>query len=124
MRQALAILSMAVVVVAGPPPAQGPKPAAGVSLSDLPWADAEPVLTASAVVVIPLGAAVLEQGPHLQLNSDERPAPYLASRLQAATSVLIAPPLTYHFYAEFAEYPGTVSLTRNTPRPMPVHVVH
>ncbi len=123
MRQALAIFSVAVVVAAWSSRAQGPKPATGVSLSDLSWVDAEPVLTASAVVVIPLGAAVLEQGPHLKLNSDERLARYLASRLQAATSVVIAPPLTYHFYAEFAEYPGTVSLTQNTARAMTVDVV-
>lgn len=123
MRHALAIIGMAVVLTAGFGGAQAPKPAGGVSLSDLSWVDAEPVLTASAVVVIPLGAGVLEQGPHLKLNSDERLARYLASRVQAAASVVIAPPLTYHAYPEFAEYPGTASLTPNTASAMTVDVV-
>jgi creatinine amidohydrolase len=123
MRQALAGLGVAVVLTAGVAPAQAPKPAGGVSLADLSWMDAEPVLTASAVVVIPLGAAVLEQGPHLKLNSDERLARYLASRVQAVASVVVAPPLTYHFYPEFVEYPGTVSLSRTTASTMTVDVV-
>ena len=123
MRQALAVIGAAVVVTAGFGGAQAPKPAGGVSLSDLSWVDAESVLTASTVVVIPLGAGILEQGPHLKLNSDERLARYLASRVQAASSVVIAPPLTYHAYPEFAEYPGTASLTANTAQAMTVEVV-
>ena len=124
MRQALAVVGVAVVLAAGAAGRQSSKPpAGGVSLSDLSWVDAEPVLTASAVVVIPLGAGVLEQGPHLKLNSDERLARYLASRVQAAASVVIAPPLTYHAYPEFAEYPGTASLTPNTAAAMTVDVV-
>src|SRR3954468_12094480 len=73
----------------------------GVALADLTWAGAEPVLTASAVVVIPLGAGALEQGMHMKLNSDERLARHLASRVQAASSVVIAPALTYHFYPAY-----------------------
>src|SRR5258705_2737544 len=125
MRQALAGFGVAVVLTAGFAPAQGqrPKPAGGVSLSDLSWVDAEPLLTSSAVVVIPLGAAALEQGPHLKLNSDERLARYLASRVQAATSVVIAPPLTYHFSPEFVEYPGSASVAEITARTMTVDLV-
>ena len=73
--------------------------------------------------MIPLGAAALEQGPHLKLNSGERLARHLASRVQAAASVAIAPPLTYHAYPEFAEYPGTASLTPNTARAVTIEVV-
>src|SRR5947209_17712231 len=121
MRLGLVVVGVSVVLAAG---AAGPQsfkpPSGGVSLSDLSWVDAEPVLTASAVVVIPLGAGVLEQGPHLKLNSDERLARHLASRVQAAASVVIAPTLTYHAYPEFAEYPGTVSLTPNTASAMKI----
>jgi len=42
--------------------AKGPK---GVLLEDLTWQEAEKVLTPSTVVVIPLGAASKEHGPHL-----------------------------------------------------------
>src|SRR5438132_2495527 len=125
MRLGLAVVGVSVVLAAGAAGRQSLKPpAGGVSLSDLSWVDAEPVLTASTVVVIPLGAGVLEQGPHLKLNSDERLARYLASRVQAGASVVIAPPLTYHAYPEYAEYPGTASLTPNTARAMTVDVVH
>jgi hypothetical protein len=51
-----------------------------VALADLSWVDAEPVLTSSSVVVIPLGAALLEQGPHLKLNSDDSEKAWLAWR--------------------------------------------
>ena len=115
--------SVAARLAAGAAGGQAVKPPPGVALTDLSWVDAEPVLTASAVVVIPLGAAVLEQGPHLKLNSDERLVRHLASRVQAASSVVIAPPLTYHAYPEFAEYPGTASLTPATAQAMTVDVV-
>src|SRR5258708_15951912 len=123
MRQALAILGVAVVVTAGSPRTQGSGPAAGVSLSDLSWVEAEPVLTASSVLVMPLGAAALEQGPHLKLNSDERLARYLGSRVQSAASVVVAPPLSYYSYSQFVENPGTASLTQATARTMTIEVV-
>ena len=123
MRQALAVFGVAVVLTAGFAGAQAPAPAAGVSLANLSWVEAEPYLTASSVVVIPLGSGVLEQGPHLKLNSDERLARYLASRVQAAPAVVVAPPLTYAFHPEFAEYPGTSSLARGTARALTVDVV-
>jgi creatinine amidohydrolase len=122
MRQAIAAFGVAVGLAASPL-AQGTKPAGGVALADLSWVDAEPVLTASSVVVIPLGAGVLEQGPHLKLNSDERLARYLGARVQTAASVVMAPPLTYHFYPAFLEYPGSASLTQATARAMTVEVV-
>ena len=123
MRLALAVLGVSVVLAAGAAGRQAVKPPPGVSLADLSWVDAEPVLTASAVVVIPLGAGALEQGPHLKLNSGERLARHLASRVQAAASVVIAPTLTYHAYPEFIEYPGTASLTAATAQAMTVDVV-
>ena len=123
MRQGMAAFGVAVVLAAAFPFAQGTRPPTGVALADLSWVDAEPVLTPASVVVIPLGAGVLEQGPHLKLNSDERLARYLAARVQDAASVVMAPPLTYHFYPAFLEYPGSASLTQATARSMTVDVV-
>ena len=122
MRQEIAAFGVAVGLAAFPL-VQATKPAGGVALADLSWVDAEPVLTASSVVVIPLGAGVLEQGPHLKLNSDERLARYLGARVQTAASVVMAPPLTYHFYPAFLEYPGSASLTQATARAMTIEVV-
>ena len=42
----------------------------GVLLEDLTWIEAEKVLRPETVVVIPLGAASKEHGPHLKLKND------------------------------------------------------
>jgi creatinine amidohydrolase len=123
MRQSLAVFGVAGILTAGFAGSQTPRPAGGVALADLSWVDAEPTLTASSVVVIPLGAGALEQGPHLKLNSDERLARYLASRVQAAASVVVAPVMTSGFHPPYVEYPGTVSLTQVTARTLTVDVV-
>jgi len=101
---------------------QPANPAGGV-LSAMSWQEAEPVLSDSAVVVIPLGAASVEFGPHMKLNTGEQIARYLASRVQAARSIVIAPPLTYYYSPAYVEYPGTASLSRNTARDETVDVV-
>ena len=44
--------------------------ARGVLLEDLTWVEAEKVLGPRTVVVIPLGAASKEHGPHLRLRND------------------------------------------------------
>ena len=100
-----------------------PERPAGVALADLSWPDAEAVLTSSTVVVIPLGAAAVEQGPHLTLDAGERLARHLAARVQAAASVVLAPPLTYHFFPAYAEYPGSTTLRETTARDLTVDVV-
>lgn len=41
----------------------------GAAIEHLPWPEAEKLLTPDAIVVIPLGAASIEHGPHLPLNS-------------------------------------------------------
>ena len=100
MRQAFAGLAAAVVVT-GLVGAQAPRDArpvapvepvkSGVVLGDLTWPEAEKTLTDSSVVVIPLGLATEQHGPHLRLNNKERLARYLAGRVQAAAPVVIAP---------------------------------
>ena len=117
MRLILASLATAALVAA----AQQPR--TGVVLGDLTWQEAESALTPSAVVVIPLGAGALEGGPQLRLDNDERLARYLAQRVRASADVVIAPALSYHFYASFREYPGSTSLSPNTARDMTADVV-
>jgi len=89
----------------------------GVALADLSWQEAETALTPSTIVVIPLGAAAVEQGPHLKLGAGERLVRHLASRIQAAVPVVIAPPLPYHYFPAYAEYPGSTTLVQATARP-------
>jgi len=118
----LTVAVLAALITAGLTIAQPAAPR-GVALGDLAWPDAEPWLTSSAVVVVPLGAGALEQGRHMKLGSDERLARYLASRVQAASAVVVAPALTYHAYAAYAEYPGSTSLGDTVARDVTVEAV-
>jgi creatinine amidohydrolase len=86
----------------------------GHFLADLTWQQAEPLLTPEQVVVLPLGAASKEHGPHLRLDNDRVLADYFAQRVCEASAVLIAPTLSYHFYPTFTDYPGSVTLSCNT----------
>ena len=95
----------------------------GVRLADLTWQEAESVLRPETVVVIPLGAAAKEHGPHLKLSNDLLLAEYLAKRVADSANVVVAPPLTYHFYPAFLEYPGSTSLTIDTARMLTAEVV-
>jgi len=99
------------------PPADVPR------LEDLSWLEAERALTPETMVVIPLGAASVEHGPHLKLGHDRILADYLSARLAGASGVVVAPTLTYHHYAAFVEYPGTVSLSLAAAREMTTDLV-
>jgi creatinine amidohydrolase len=92
-------------------------------LEDMTWQDAERVLTADAVVVLPIGAASKEHGPHLRLSNDWRMADDLRRRLAARTHVVVAPIVGVSFYPAFVEYPGSVSLRLETARDVLVDVV-
>lgn len=122
MRQVIAGLALAVVMAAGLVSAQAPK-APGLVLGELTWQEAEKALTPESVVVIPLGVATVQHGPHLKLDHNERLARYLAQRVRAVTDVVVAPPLTYHFYPTFLEYPGSTSISSNTARDMTLDIV-
>ncbi len=94
----------------------------GHRLESLTWMEAEAVLTASATVVIPLGAAAKEHGPHLKLSNDLVMARYLAERILERCDVVLAPAIPYHYFPAFVEYPGSVSLRLETARDLVVDV--
>ena len=73
-----------------------PPAPAGVRLEDLSWPAAEQRLKPDSVVVLPLGAAAVEHGPHLKLRNDLTMAEYLARRVMDASDVIVAPALPYH----------------------------
>lgn len=95
----------------------------GILLENLTWIEAEKVLTPETVVVIPLGAAAKEHGPHLLLKNDLILAEYLTTRVYQQADVVIAPTINYHFYPAFVEYPGSTSLRLNTARDLVVDIV-
>ncbi len=98
-------------------------PRRGVILEHLTWLEAEALLTDSTIVVLPLGAAAKEHGPHLRLNNDWIMAEYLTERVLAEADVVVAPTINYHFYPSFLEYPGSTSLRLTTAQDLVVDIV-
>jgi creatinine amidohydrolase len=115
MRKAL-LLALAVAAMSA-----APKPK-GIRLEELTWQEAEKVLTAETVLVIPLGAGSKEHGPHLKLKNDLLMADALAARVADAREVVIAPTINYSYYPAFLEYPGSTSLRLETARDMVVDI--
>jgi creatinine amidohydrolase len=96
--------------------------AKGILLEQLTWGEAEAALRPDTVVVIPLGAASKEHGPHLRLNNDWTIAEYFKRRLIELAEVVVAPTIGYHHYPAFTEYPGSISLRLDTARDLVVDV--
>src|SRR5918997_4863723 len=117
MRRLLSALALAFTATA-----VAPAQTKGVLLEDLTWVEAERVLTERTVVVIPLGAASKEHGPHLKLKNDWLMAEYLKRRVLAGADVVVAPTVNYNFYPAFLEYPGSTSLRMETSRDLVVDV--
>ncbi len=67
----------------------------GILLENITWIEAEQVLTPETIVVIPLGAAAKEHGPHLLLKNDFILAEYLKERVLNESKVLMAPTINY-----------------------------
>jgi creatinine amidohydrolase len=118
----LALSASAMLAASGEGRRQPPPPA-GARLADMPWTEAETLLTPASVVVVPVGAASKEHGPHLKLRNDEMLAEYLTARVIERARVVVAPTLTYHYYPAFVEYPGSTTLTLNTARDLTTEVV-
>jgi creatinine amidohydrolase len=98
------------------------QPNKGIMLQDLTWPEAEKILTPETIVVIPLGAASKEHGPHLLLKNDLILAEYFQARVLKDANVVIAPMINYHFYPSFLEYPGSTSLRLETARDVVVDI--
>ena len=116
----LVVTALAITATATAQPT--PAPPRGVLLEDLTWQQAEKVLTPEAIVVIPLGAAAKEHGPHLRLKNDFVLAEYFKRRVLASEPVVVAPTLNYHFYPAFVEYPGSTSLRLETARDLVIDI--
>lgn len=94
----------------------------GILLENLTWQEAEKILKPETVVVIALGAAAKEHGPHLKLKNDWTMAEYYKARALKSASVVVAPTINYHFYPAFVEYPGSTSLRLETARDLTVDI--
>lgn len=94
----------------------------GILLEELTWPEAAPALNESAVVVIPIGAAAKEHGPHLLLRNDFLLAEHLKRRLIERAEVVVAPTVNYHYYPAFVEYPGSTTLRLETARDLLIDI--
>jgi amidase len=99
------------------------RPDPGRRLADMPWTEAETLLSKDRVVVLPLGAAAKEHGPHLLLRNDQILADYYAARVLAARPVALLPTLTYGFYPAFLDFPGSTSVSFETQRDTVAEIV-
>ena len=118
MRHLLLVIAIAIspLIVAGQARSKG------ILLEDLTWLEAEKILNERTVVVLPLGAASKEHGPHLKLKNDWLIAEYLKRQVLASADVVIAPTINYNFYPAFREYPGSTSLRLDTSRDLIVDI--
>lgn len=99
----------------GPPPSTLQRaPLRGAWLGDLTWPEAQGRIRDGAVVLIPVGAAAKEHGPHLPLDTDFRTARALTEGVIAALPVLAAPVVGYGYYPAFRGWPGSTHLSAET----------
>jgi creatinine amidohydrolase len=123
MKRALAILGILAATACSRAAAPPEKPRAmGVLLEDLTWIEAEKRLGPDTVVVIPIGAASKEHGPHLLLKNDFLLAEYFKGQVVQSANVVVAPTVNYHHYPAFLEYPGSVSLRLGTARDLMIDI--
>jgi len=94
----------------------------GVKLELLSWIEAEQIFATDPVVIIPLGAAAKEHGPHLPLNNDAIIAGWLADQIMQQLPVVVAPLVNVSYYPAFTEYPGSISLRLETARDLFVDI--
>jgi creatinine amidohydrolase len=94
----------------------------GVLLENLTWQEAEKLLKPETVVIIALGAAAKEHGPHLKLKNDWTIAEYYKRRVLKSADVVVAPTINYHFYPAFVEYPGSTTLRMETARDLTMDI--
>jgi creatinine amidohydrolase len=80
----------------------------------LSWPEVERRVKVGAVVLLPVGAACKEHGPHLPMNTDLLQVEWLAAALVQRADVLVWPTVSYGYYPAFTGYPGSTSLTRET----------
>ncbi len=90
------------------------KPSPGAFVADLSWPDVARRAAEGAVAVLPVGAACKAHGPHLPMNADCLQAEWLAAALVQRADVLVWPTVAYGHYPAFTDYPGSVSLGRET----------
>jgi creatinine amidohydrolase len=89
-------------------------PTRSVWLEELTWAEAEPILADDPLLVIPVGAATKEHGPHLPLGTDRLIADALTHGLAERVPCVVLPTLTYGYFPHFSPFPGSTHVEAET----------
>ena len=92
----------------------------GAFAAQLSWSEVERRIHSAAIAVLPIGAACKEHGHHLPMQTDLLQAEWLAGALVQRANVLVWPTVSYGYYPAFTDYPGSISLSRETFQ----HMVH
>ena len=88
--------------------------AAGAYLERLTWPEAAALFERDPLIVLPVGAAAKEHGPHLPLGTDRILAEAFAARVAERVSCVVAPTIAYGYYPSFAHFPGSTHLEAAT----------
>jgi creatinine amidohydrolase len=83
-------------------------------IASLTWDEIERLASEGHSAILPIGAGAKEHGLHLPMNTDEIQALWLADKLAENTGALIWPAVTYGFYPAFTDFPGSISIARET----------
>src|SRR5579859_3129321 len=86
----------------------------GVYLERLTWPDAAALFGRDPLIVLPIGAAAKEHGPHLPFGTDRILADHLATRVAERVPSIVAPTVTYGYYPSFVGFPGSTHLEAST----------
>jgi len=86
----------------------------GAWLEDLTWPEAAAWFKRDAVMLVPIGAASKEHGPHLPLCTDYLLARGICDGVLARVPVLAAPVIPFGYYPAFRHYPGSQHLSPAT----------
>ena len=86
----------------------------GAFTAQLSWSELERRIGSATIAVLPIAAACKAHGPHLPMQTDLLQAEWLAQALVQRAKVLVWPTVTYGYYPAFIDYPGSVSLSRET----------
>jgi len=86
----------------------------GVYLERLTWPDAAALFGRDSLIVLPIGAAAKEHGPHLPFGTDRILADHLAARVAERVPSIVAPTVTYGYYPSFVGFPGSTHLEAST----------
>lgn len=90
-------------------------------LQDLTWMDVERYLQRDNRIILVTGA--VEQHGYLSLLTDSLIATRIAEAAGEREGVIVAPPLPFGVSQEFAEFPGTISLSAATYETLLIEIV-